>query len=642
MALPPFYSIFDDGDQNQSFTGNDTNENSVIVSLGGVGTIEGFKIKGEGGNDTITLTGDPVGTNVFGGDGEDVLTVGPNGAFPPSPRNYVVSDSKFFAGADNDTVNLVGVLVTGTAPGLSQVGTGEGGDLINYGGQFIGHNTFAGDGNDEITFLSDGTYTRSRLFSGDGDDTVNDGGFELDLTASEFGFKGGDDVVDFGNSFAGEDEDGIEVFLGDGDDSFVGPYAGDVTALGGAGDDTIETFDGDDSIEGGDDNDSILSGDGRDTVLGGEGCDTIHGQEDEDSLFGDAGTDAIFGENGDDTIDGGADADFVSGGFGDDSITGGLGVSPEPTIGDVLNDILGQPQSDADGPISEFITDGDSLLCTIFSEDDTLVGNVGNDTIRGESGNDIIWAGSWNNLSEPDTSDVNEIINEKFDLDGDDTINIGELPDNGIGEEFVNEDKVNEGEGANDQDDSVLGNSGNDIIFGSRGNDTLLGGSGHDIIMGNQDGDSMSGGQGSDIFIQENGASEDVNEVQQGDNLTLNFGDFGSDSVPDIITDFLATDGAGNVVDQIAFEDWDGGFNNNLGSATAGFGVDNVVLYSGKFNALNNTFITTDNEVGPDVLAFRADESSGGTIDADEIGDQSVILLGAAGQGFSEANFIAF
>ena len=151
--------------------------------------------------------------------------------------------------------------------------------------------------------------------------------------------------------------------------------------------------------------------------------------------------------------------------------------------------------------------------------------------------------------------------------------------------------------------------------------------------MGNEDSDSLIGGSGADTFIQENGASATVGDLQTGNNFTITFND-----PPDVITDFQATNGDTEIVDQVAFEDWDGGFNNNLGSATGGFGDNNVVLYSGSFNDVNNTFFTTDNGVGPDVLAFKSNGSSFFLGEGD-FGSQSVILLGAAGQGFSAANF---
>ena len=274
-------------------------------------------------------------------------------------------------------------------------------------GDFFNTNLFAGDGNDLVTFTGESSYkSDARAFTGDGDDTMNDGGFEVDFTDTEFGFKGGDDLVDFSNSFTGQDDEGMEAFLGDGDDDFQGPASGDVTVLGGTGDDTIVTFDGDDSIEGGDGHDSILSGKGNDTVFGGGEDDFIDGQDGQDSLFGDAGSDLIFGRNDNDTIDGGADADFVSGGFGDDSISGGMGASEPPTVGDELDDLLASPSDDPD-------FDGPT---TIFTEDDTLVGSFGQDTVVGESGDDIIWGGRFNSLGEFDTPGVEAIINAKFVL----------------------------------------------------------------------------------------------------------------------------------------------------------------------------------------------------------------------------------
>ncbi|MBE9154462.1 calcium-binding protein [Cyanobium sp. LEGE 06113] len=655
MALPqPGISI--DGanpaDQNQSFTGDDSNELFVVDSSSGIGTITGFKIKGEGGNDTLTLEGSPRETNVFGGDGDDILSV-------VTTNQGSVVDSKFFAGAGNDTVVMENVLMTGTGQGTSQIGTGSGRDEIYLLGDFFNNNFFAGDGDDLVEFTGPSSYKNSRGFTGDGDDTFTDGGFEVDFTTTEFGFKGGDDVVDLENSFTGVGSEGMQAFLGDGDDVFAGPASGDVTVLGGTGNDAIDTEDGNDSIEGGDDNDFITSGDGNDTVRGGEGFDIILGQEDEDLIFGDAGSDIIFGGNADDTIDGGMDADLVFGGFGDDSITGGEGASTPPTVGELLDEFLAQPFDDLENPIPN----------TVFTDDDTLVGGVGNDTITGESGDDLIYGGIYggqlnggivdlvDDLSGVDLSDPPPIINEEIF----DTLVAGnpELEDIPLFEAFT-------GIGEITGDDSIEGDSGEDIIFGGGGDDTIDGGGDDDIIMGNTGSDVMTGGSGADDFIQQGGDSSIVLGGSQFSfsptGLSLDFGTNIAEGLfataPDIITDFDARDGAGEVVDQIWFESVapGGGPGNfvdmtnapGLSIGQSNWGFNDIVVYRGSYDAATFTFETSNN--GPDAFAFRA-VGEELFLPADELfpiltsfafGNQGVILEGAGDENFDAANFGSF
>src|SRR5262249_26479993 len=68
-----------------------------------------------------------------------------------------------------------------------------------------------------------------------------------------------------------------------------------VIALGGPGDDEIQTGRGADKISGGAGNDKIRAGAGNDIVSGGEGNDDIAGGAGADKLSGDDGDDLIYG-----------------------------------------------------------------------------------------------------------------------------------------------------------------------------------------------------------------------------------------------------------------------------------------------------------------------------------------------------------
>ena len=75
-----------------------------------------------------------------------------------------------------------------------------------------------------------------------------------------------------------------------------------ITAVGGAGADTITTSDGADTLNGGSGNDTIDSGGGNDQIVGEAG---------DDALAGGAGDDVVQGALGVDTADGGAGNDDV-------------------------------------------------------------------------------------------------------------------------------------------------------------------------------------------------------------------------------------------------------------------------------------------------------------------------------------------
>jgi hypothetical protein len=267
MALPTLVTITGTT-PGQTFTGDNSNEEFSLVSNKGEDDIRNFVVKGEGGNDTLTLVGAPVETNVFGNDGDDLISVENKGT-------GAIIDSKFFAGDGDDTLELQGVVFTGTGAGTSQIGMAGGSDFVLLSGNFNNVNLFAGDGDDSIFFTTSSSFRNGRAFTGDGDDTFTAGKNEVDFTNTELGFKGGNDFIDLGDSFTGSGDNGLTVFLGDGDDDFFGPKSGDLELSAGDGDDSIEGGGGSDTLTGGDGADSFFQVKGYSasvaSVQGGQG-----------------------------------------------------------------------------------------------------------------------------------------------------------------------------------------------------------------------------------------------------------------------------------------------------------------------------------------------------------------------------------
>lgn len=102
----------------------------------------------------------------------------------------------------------------------------------------------------------------------------------------------------------------------------------------------------------------------------------------------------------------------------------------------------------------------------------------------------------------------------------------------------------------------LFGNSGEDIIDGDWGNDAILGGSDRDLIVGNQGNDVINGNQGSDFifgdasekvnydysFPQEQEPNSDLLSGGQGNDILL--GSEGNDTLSgDLGQDFLVGDG---------------------------------------------------------------------------------------------------
>jgi Ca2+-binding RTX toxin-like protein len=71
----------------------------------------------------------------------------------------------------------------------------------------------------------------------------------------------------------------------------------------------------------------------------------------------------------------------------------------------------------------------------------------------------------------------------------------------------------------NDGNDSIVGGSGNDIIYGDAGFDSLAGSVGNDVILGGNDADYLYGGLGNDVLI--GGLGADWLYGQEGDDLLI-------------------------------------------------------------------------------------------------------------------------
>ena len=157
---------------------------------------------------------------------------------------------------------------------------------------------------------------RTRLYGGDGNDTLNGGG-DFDRL---YGGAGADTIDGGGNNpyfwwgdylQYNDSTAGVTVNLGGAQDSngYITGSGGDAegdkiknaeSVIGSAHDDVLT----------GDDKHNILAGlGGDDTLSGGQGDDHLYGGPGDDTLIGGPGGDTFLGAAGDDTMTGGAGAD---------------------------------------------------------------------------------------------------------------------------------------------------------------------------------------------------------------------------------------------------------------------------------------------------------------------------------------------
>jgi hypothetical protein len=253
--------------------------------------------------------------------------------------------------------------------------------------------------------------------------------------------------------------DGVDVSLGDGDDSLTSGVGG--TVDGGPGDDEIRSGGVFSTLSGGPGAD-LLDATGSEgaavtyedhtegvTVrLNGVADDGAAGEG--DNVLGPVT--GITGGGGNDDLRAGEHASGLSGGGGDDTLTG----SPE---GDTIN-----------------AGDGE----------DTLAGGDGNDHLEGGAGADDLGGG--------DGFDEASYLGSTAPL----TLTIGDGPNDGA---------AGENDDIREDVEALAGGSGNDVLTGTAGpnrliayggQDVLRGGAGPDELIGWDDDDELDAGPGSD------------------------------------------------------------------------------------------------------------------------------------------------
>jgi Ca2+-binding RTX toxin-like protein len=275
----------------------------------------------------------------------------------------------------------------------------------------------------------------------------------------------------------------------------------------------------------------IIGNDTSEWLSGTNGADIIHGGKGWDDLWGLAGDDILYGEEGNDQLNGDAGNDILIGGVGDDVLSGGAGaniyrfssgdghdVIGNPTADSLLNDII---EFDASVNAADVRLGYDpkstwGLLITFVDRPDDSVrvlnyfywnnpGQIGG--IRFADG--TFWDSmemlrQWNrptdenqSLSGSDGVDIidggggHDTINGRG---GDDILSGGTGNDDLSGQE--GNDSLDGGEG----DDGLWGGEGDDLLVGGDGDDDLYGDVGDDVLVGGAGNDYLSGGEGNDVY----------------------------------------------------------------------------------------------------------------------------------------------
>ena len=333
-----------------------------------------------------------------------------------------------------------------------------------------------------------------------------------------------------------------------------------VTVNAGAGDDTMyagaarETFNG----GAGSDTVSYKSSDARVDVDLSDGQKESGGSAEGDTLdsiehvVGSDYNDTLIGNNDKNQIDGGAGSDIIRGGAGDDILNGGDAAVENGELinnGDFSNwvpvngvrvpDGWQIPSGRIDGygheyvevqskdPSSDYGTSLSQSIHTVEGQQYTLTFTVRNDSATAGQGNELsvhianalgsnLTNGSYTTSSTSSSGWTTHTVTFiagagtsteiTFDQVGASTGNAehwGIYLDN-VSVVPVVDDTIYGGAG----NDTIHGNSGNDVLYGGADNDILHGDEGNDILTGGTGTNTLYGGEGNDTFI--GGAGEDT------------------------------------------------------------------------------------------------------------------------------------
>lgn len=214
----------------------------------------------------------------------------------------IISSSAAFVLSVGGTALADTIINTGSIN--RSVGMGDGDDLFDGIGGFVGGTVFGGDGNDTYR-VSDALLA---IFEAGGEGTA-----DHVLSSVNFALAAGSEIEQLtllGAARDGTGNDLANTITGNGADNRLFGLSGNDNLLGAGGNDLID---------GGALNDTLDGGFGDDRLVGRQGADSLLGQEGEDVLLGGGGIDTLSGGEGDDTLIGGALRDNLYGGADADS-----------------------------------------------------------------------------------------------------------------------------------------------------------------------------------------------------------------------------------------------------------------------------------------------------------------------------------
>jgi Ca2+-binding RTX toxin-like protein len=293
-------------------SGGPANNTIVTTAFSGAATL-----RGASGNDSLVagntadvLDGGPGNDTLTGSGGNDtIMGGGDSDQVRESADTSFVLTATSLAGMGNDSLTGVTQAVLTGGPGHNSL----------HAASFNGSVTLDGGSGNDLLVAGPGS---DCLLGGDGDDSVT-GAAGSDHLA---GGTGTDRLIE---SVTGPLTLTDSTMTGLGNDTLSGFEQAGIT--GDAGPNTLDGSGFSGEL-------TLLGGGGNDCLLGGNAADTLNGGPGSDTLSGGPGNDTLDGETEQDSLVGGPGSDFLAGGFGDDTLVGDAG--GDTLLGDAGNDRL--------------------------------------------------------------------------------------------------------------------------------------------------------------------------------------------------------------------------------------------------------------------------------------------------------------
>lgn len=344
---------------------------------------------------------------------------------------------------------------------------------------------------------------------------------------------------------------GVDILRGGAGDDRLNGAQGNDTLLGGEGEDLLYGDEGNDTLEGGAGQDELRGGTGDDLYIDNDGTDIIQELVGEGTdelrtatnavilaanvenltftgtgwfvgdgngsnnrivadtrnsdgiLRGYEGDDSLFAGSGNDLLDGGTGTDVMSGGAGDDEYR-------VDNAGDIVIELVGGGRDTVASSVSYTLGANVENLTLTGTVGITATGNGLNNQLTGNSAANVLNGAAGADTMAGGQGDDTYVVDNAGDLvveqpgEGIDTVQssisyilpqsvehltlTGSMPVDGYGNDLTN---------------TLIGNSGNNVLDGLGGADVMRGGLGDDTYFADEQGDVVdeTGGGGSDTVV---------------------------------------------------------------------------------------------------------------------------------------------